>query len=136
RKLTLQKAPRSVIGYHGCTREAADRILVEGWLLPSTRAYDWLGEGVYLWEYAPYRALEWAREKCAQDGGEPAVIRATIRLGRCLNLLDVEDIPGLVRIYRSFVEILGEAQLPRNTERGAHYLDRLIIDAHCRVTED
>jgi hypothetical protein len=133
---TLRSAPRTVIGYYGCSHKAAGRILAEGRFLPSTKAYDWLGKGTYFWEYAPYRALEWAREKCAQTGGEPAVIRATTRLGRCLNLLDIEDIPGLVRVYHSFVETLGEAQLPRNTERGAHFLDRLIIDAHCRGTEE
>ena len=29
RRIPLQKAPRTVIGYHGCSREAADRILSE-----------------------------------------------------------------------------------------------------------
>jgi hypothetical protein len=89
---------------------------------------------MYFWEYAPYRALEWAMRRCEQEGGEPAVIRATVRLGRCLNLLDIEHIPGLLQIYDSFVA--EETPLPRNTERGAHFLDRLIIDAYCRVTED
>jgi hypothetical protein len=32
-----------------------------------------------------------------------------------------------------FVEALGDAQLPRNTKHGAHFLDRVIIDAHCRA---
>jgi len=136
RELRLQSAPRTVIGYHGCSRDTADTILAEQRFLPSTRAYDWLGEGVYFWEYAPYRAREWAEALCTRDGGEPAVIRATIRLGRCLNLLDIEHIPDLVLMYQSFVRRLSESQLPRNTHRGAHFLDRLIIDSHCRVTED
>jgi hypothetical protein len=129
---SLRSAPRTIIGYHGCSREAADSVLAEGRFLPSTRAYDWLGEGVYFWEYAPYRALEWAREKGEPSGGELSVIRATIRLGRCLNLLDIEHIPGLGMIYSSFVETIGPSRLPRNTERGAHFLDREIIDAYCR----
>ena len=133
RELRLQSAPRTVIGYHGCSRDTADTILAEQRFLPSTRAYDWLGEGVYFWEYAPYRAREWAEARCTRDGGEPAVIRATIRLGRCLNLLDIEHIPDLVLMYNSFVQTLGESGLPRNTDRGAHFLDRLIIDAHCRA---
>jgi hypothetical protein len=49
----LQNAPRTVIGYHVCSQEAADRIFVEQQFIPSTRAYDWLGEGFYFWEYAP-----------------------------------------------------------------------------------
>jgi hypothetical protein len=133
RRAPLLTAPRSVIGYHGCSREAADRILSEQRFLPSTRAYDWLGEGVYFWEYAPYRALDWAILKCAPEGSQPAVLRATIKLGRCLNLLDIEHLPGLRRMYEAFVERLGEERLPRNTERGAHFLDRALIDAYCRA---
>jgi len=131
--LALQKAPRTVIGYHGCSQEAADRIFAEQRFLPSTRAYDWLGEGFYFWEYAPYRAFEWAEQKCKKEGGTPAVIRATIKLGRCLNLLDIEQIPGLLRIYNSLVDTVGMAPLPRNTDRGAHFLDREIIDTFCRT---
>jgi hypothetical protein len=130
---SLQHAPRTVIGYHGCTQKAADRIFAERRFLPSTRAYDWLGEGFYFWEYAPYRALEWAAQRCEQEGGVPAVIRATIKLGRCLNLLDIEHIPGLSEMYASYVETTGAERMPRNTERGAHFLDREIIDGYCRA---
>ena len=132
----MQTAPRTVIGYHGCPLDVADRILSEMQFLPSTRAYDWLGEGVYFWEYAPYRALEWAASKCESEGGTPAVIRATIKLGRCLNLLDIEHIPGLTEMYALFVEMLGEENLPRNTGRGAHFLDREIIDSYCRTVAE
>jgi hypothetical protein len=45
----LHKAPRTVVGYHGCSQEAAERIFAERRFLPSTRAYDWLGEGFYFW---------------------------------------------------------------------------------------
>jgi hypothetical protein len=116
--------------------DVADRILSGRLFLPSTKAYDWLGEGVYFWEYAPYRALDWATSKCKSEGGTPAVIRATIKLGRCLNLLDIEHIPGLTEIHALFVNILGEENLPRNTERGAHFLDREIIDGYCRTVAE
>src|SRR5437667_12577817 len=79
RKPQLVTAPRTVIGYHSCSQEAAEQILAEQRFLPSTKTYDWLGEGVYFWEYAPYRALDWAILRCARLGGEPAVLRATIR---------------------------------------------------------
>ena len=79
------------------------------------------------------RAFEWAERRCEQEGGVPAVIRANIKLGRCLNLLDVEHIPGLNGMYDSFVETAGAERLPRNTEQGAHFLDREIIDAYCRA---
>jgi hypothetical protein len=57
-------------------------------------------------------------------------------LGRCLNLLDIQHFPGLSGIYDSYLKTVGVARLPQNTERGAHYLDREIIDGYCRaVTE-
>src|SRR5437588_5660092 len=116
----LVKAPRTVIGYHGCTRESADRILAESRFLPSARAYDWLGEGIYFWEYAPYRALEWAIIRCSHLGGEPAVLGATLRLGRCMNLLDTAHAVGLMDAYTR----LSLHKLPQNLSSGAHFLDR------------
>ena len=71
---------------------------------------------------------------CAREGGEPAVLQSTIRLGRCLNLLDVEHIPDLLRVYDSFANTTDDIALPHNTSRGAHFLDRFIIDAYCRGT--
>lgn len=123
-------APRTVIGYHGCTRAVADAILAEGTFRLSENTYDWLGRGVYSWEYAPYRALEWARLIALERGDEPAVLGVTIRLGFCVNLLDVEHHEALVETHRALSSKYGEA-LPRNTARGGHFLDRLVIDTYC-----
>ena len=60
------------------------------------------------------------------------VLRATIRLGRCLNLLDLQHVPELEKVYRQFVKTIGAQRIPVNTESGAHFLDRAIIDSHCR----
>ncbi len=58
-----------VVGYHGCNRETAKRVLWDGEpLKPSQNDYDWLGEGVYLWEHGAKRALEFAREQ--ERGGK------------------------------------------------------------------
>jgi len=96
---TLVTAPKTVLGYYGCTAETAKRILAEERFVISTNTYDWLGEGAYFGEYAPYRALEWATQRCEGSGGEPAVVGATIRLGRCLNLLDIEHTSGVSLAY-------------------------------------
>src|SRR6266516_1241891 len=87
RERKLHRAPRTVVGYHGCSRETAERILAGERFIPSRRSYDWLGEGIYFWEYGPYRAYEWAEGKHRENA---AVLGATIRLGRCVNLLDIE----------------------------------------------
>ena len=76
----MQTAPRVVIGYHGCPSDVADRILSEGQFLPSTKAYDWLGEGVYFWEYAPYRALV-GQHQMQSEGGTPAVHSSDHQIG-------------------------------------------------------
>jgi hypothetical protein len=51
----------TVDGYHGTSRNAAEMIVSEGWKL-SQNEYDWLGDGVYFWQDAPHRALEWAQQ--------------------------------------------------------------------------
>ncbi len=130
----LVTAPQTVVGYHGCSQEVARLILEQQRFVPSTKAYDWLGEGIYFWEYAPYRALQWAQERYTFPEGSAAVIGATIQLGRCLNLLDTEYMTTIATTYAAFAAS-GVETLPRNTNRGAHYLDRYIIDAHCREIE-
>ena len=126
-------APRTVIAYHGCSEEIAEKVLSDGCFLSSTNTYDWLGAGIYFWEYAPNRALRWAQELQKSRGGSPAVLGVTIRLGRCLNLLDTAKAPILARTYQDIVENLETRRLPRNTDTGAHFLDREVIDTHCRT---
>jgi hypothetical protein len=132
RERKLQRAPRTVVGYHGCSRETAERILAGEPLIPSTRSYDWLGIGVYFWEYGPYRAREWARQKFGRDA---AVIEATIRLRKCLNLLDSEHLDGLQTAYENLRDqaALTGFRLPVNLDDGRYYLDREIIESYCRL---
>lgn len=129
RKLVV--APRSVVGYHGCTLPVAEAILAEGTFRPSENRYDWLGYGVYFWEYAPYRALAWARFIGLQCGQSPAVLAATIRLGDCINLMDVYYHTILIATHNTLVATYGEENLPKNTARGGHYRDRLVVDTAC-----
>src|SRR5947199_176482 len=53
---------RPVVGYHGTGLSAALRTVnrVEGFNW-SQRDYDWLGGGIYFWEYAPKQALAWSK---------------------------------------------------------------------------
>jgi hypothetical protein len=123
-----------VLGYHGCSREVAEAIVRGDPFVPSNNAEDWLGYGVYFWEYAPYRALEWGT---ARSSATPAVLEAKIDLGDCLNLLDREHFEGLTAAYEGEVETLRRegVRVPVNTARGAHFLDRLVVNEYCRRTE-
>lgn len=128
----LFTAPRTIIGYHGCSRETAEIVMTENPFLHSSNTYDWLGAGVYFWEYAPFRALEWARKQCLSINEEPVVLKATIQLGHSLNLLDLEHFDDLEAVYIRLTQSVNEQELSINTSSGAHFLDRFIIDAYCR----
>lgn len=131
----LIEAPQTVTGFHGCSREVAARICqAEAWV-PSENDYDWLGRGIYFWEYAPYRALEWAE---ARFGDRAAVVQAVVMLGRCLNLLDRRHFAGLEVVYQALVSRYADAgiHVPMNTTRGAHYLDRAVVDDYCDLVAD
>jgi hypothetical protein len=48
---------RIVVGYHGCEEEFARDLLFESVRIPqwelSRNSWDWLGHGIYFWEYTP-----------------------------------------------------------------------------------
>ena len=59
--------PQFVLGYHGCDLSLVKQLLsAETQLNFSKNTYDWLGHGIYFWENAPFRAMEWAIE-CAKN---------------------------------------------------------------------
>ena len=128
----LRRAPRTVVGYHGCSRETAERILAGERLIPSTKRYDWLGVGIYFWEYGPFRAYEWAEQRF---GSNAAVLEATIRLGRCFNLLDIEHLADLREAYERALarsEARG-ATIPENLDDGRYYRDQFMIEFYCQL---
>lgn len=54
---------RTVIAYHGCDAETAERLLRGESFKKSQNDYDWLGEGIYFWEYGADRALKFAQDQ-------------------------------------------------------------------------
>ncbi len=131
-RVRLAYSPHTVIGYHGCSRETARRILSGAPLLPSANEWDWLGEGVYFGENAPARAYEWA---CQRFCSEAAILEARIRLGRCLNLLDTQHFADLRRAYAVVVAELTAKSLPipENKPDGRRFLDQRVINLYCRL---
>ncbi len=114
-----------VLGYHGTSEEAAKRILSEGFRI-SRNEYDWLGDGVYFFQDAPYRSWEWAKNRY---GSKSAVIGAKIRLENCMDLLDIQWVPVISEIYNSFLTQFKKANLPLPRQsKGSHRLDRQVIN--------
>lgn len=125
----LVRGPTEVVGYHGCRRDVAERVLAGEPLLTSANRYDWLGLGAYFWEWAPFRARDWANER---HGAEGAVLKATLTLGRCLNLLDAEHFSGLQQSYALLAQRLPVQHLVAFQNRGLrHDLDSLVVNAYC-----
>lgn len=138
--------PSLVLGYHGCDREVAERVLAgEDELLPSRNEYDWLGSGIYFWENSPQRALDYANllmrrveSSRSQPIRRPAVVGALIDLGHCLNLLDSEAISLVSEGYERLLQHARQTpgfSLPKNrapkgsSELLLRYLDRAVVEA-------
>lgn len=124
---------RTIIGYHGTRRERALAIVSgEETFAPSRNNYDWLGHGVYFWEYAPQQAWAWARQKYQER--DIAVVASMIRLGNCLDLVDPANARSLVKRHDEFVKEQQAAGLPalRNV-RSRKFLDCAVLEYAYRV---
>ncbi|MEO7718624.1 MAG: hypothetical protein ABIY70_20700, partial [Capsulimonas sp.] len=124
--MNIVTAPQTVIGFHGCDHDIAERLLDGLPFHTSTNDYDWLGSGIYFWEYAPYRAWDWARQR---HGARAAVLCAEISLGDCLNLLDTNYFADLQAVHAQIISTLEEMSVaPPENSRGANRLDRFVLD--------
>jgi hypothetical protein len=77
---------RTVVAFHGTRRATAERLVSGEPFGASTNDDDWLGHGIYFWEFAPQQAWRWAVHRYGE--GDAAVLGALVRLGRCFDLLD------------------------------------------------
>lgn len=129
-----------LIGFHGCDKEIRDAVINGETLNPSNNDYDWLGNGIYLWESDPKRAYEWAEAASKRKNSSiktPAVLGAVIDLGHCLDLMNRESIPFLQLGYDALKKKceLSGTKLPKNenikdnTDFLLRYLDCAVIQS-------
>lgn len=117
---------RVVLGYHGTSMSNAESILGGEPFRPSQNRYDWLGDGVYFWEYGPVRAYQWARET---HGDETVVLRAKIRLANCLDLTDLKGTQDLREAYTALANFSADKGVALPKQRGKYRaLDRVVIN--------
>ena len=132
--MTYKSYPLFVFGFHGCDRSVAEKVLAgEDELQPSDNPYDWLGTGIYFWENAPERALQWAQE---QKKKEPYVVGAVIQLSYCLNLMDKESSCVLRNAYDIIVQMNKATghSLPENKNK-RRALDMFVINTAMTLAE-
>lgn len=120
-----------VLGFHGCNKATADRVLSGRRFLKSKNKYDWLGEGVYFWESDPHRGLEFAREKMRREKRRESVhvVGAVIDLGLCLDLTTrtgVGQTQTSFRLLRRAFDATA-TQMPQNGG-GKNHLDCAVIN--------
>lgn len=127
---------RTIIGYHGCTERVARQLLGGSKFSASENDYDWLGKGVYFWEYGPHRAQRFIKSKLRRERrhAKTAVVGAVIQLGRCFDLLDTRfthDLGDSYALFESAIMAAGQP-LPTNSgfepERNLRRLDCAMIN--------
>jgi Zn ribbon nucleic-acid-binding protein len=127
------KYDRTVIAYHGCDAEIAERLLHGEPFKMSQNDYDWLGEGFYLWEYGADRALQFAHDQKARGKVEtPAIVGALVQLGRCFDLMDTQftdELPIAFAKYKQLHRQSGQL-LPENRGKTP---DKLLRHRDCAV---
>lgn len=136
-----------ILGYHGCDAAIGARVLSGDAMLPSERAHDWLGRGVYFWESDPQRALEWAEDKVRSGSFErPYVLGALIDLGNCLDLTTRENHEFLRIAYQGLVKDASKSGYPMpenkdassdaNSDKLLRFLDCAVINyLHAMIAE-
>ena len=136
--------PGLLLGFHGTDQSVVDDVLSgKCHLGESKNSYDWLGNGVYFWEYSPQRALDFAKQ-AARDGlssrgkiENPAVVGAVIDPGRCLNLLEASALDQVKQSYLALSE--STTELPVNEggiDRRKRHLDCAVIELLHQIRED
>jgi hypothetical protein len=119
--------PPQVLGFHSCEKEVALSILYgKDQLRLSDNPWDWLGPGIYFWEYDPHRALQYAKE-CANGQQKfsgfiktPCVMGAIIDLGNCLNLVESESLNIVEETYLQMEAVLRGQGEPMPQNKGAN----------------
>lgn len=83
--------------FHGTDLETATTIRDEQSFKGTTDEKEYLGNGVYFFENSKWHAIDWGRRKCKKEGNKDlGVILATVNLGKCLDLNNLEH-RGIVK---------------------------------------
>lgn len=125
---------RTVVGFHGTTHATAKRIVTGAPMRPSRNEYDWLGHGVYFWEYGPQQAYQWARQNYS-DNTRIAVVGSMIRLGNCFDLLDPVNADLLVEAKKVLQLTLPKSQMPRN-HNARKWLDCAVFESFYQIRKE
>ncbi|HEY4240105.1 MAG TPA: hypothetical protein VGM88_09830 [Kofleriaceae bacterium] len=127
------KYDRTIVAYHGCDFDTGERLLAGEPFRQSQNDYDWLGEGIYFWEYGADRALKFAHDQQRRGKvARPAIVGALLQLGHCFDLMDsrfTDELPVAYRLVKEAYALAGRP-LPAN---GGKTPDKLLRRRDCAV---
>lgn len=140
----------TVVGYHTCSRDLAERIATGSDQLqlgrrPHNEDWDWLGTGIYFW-VGNYTMARWWNNKIRER--DPSFAGATLKyeiaLGKCLDLSDAKYL-WLLRRHEKSINWAKRGVRPVNKrapdghriagEYNQRYLDHAVIDDYCTNIE-
>jgi hypothetical protein len=107
-----------VLGYHGCDRSVAERLLAgKSEFKSSSNAHDWLGHGIYFWENNPKRAVDWASVMAKHPVFSkrvklPYAVGAVIDLGNTLDLTEAISLDMVAQAYEGLTKLLALSATP------------------------
>ena len=132
--------PNLMIGFHGCDEAVRDALVNDpNEIKISTKPYDWLGNGFYVWENNYSRALKWAEDKKRRGSLiNPSVVGVMYQLEHCLDFSDSKYTDILAQYYESLKYEFREAgdSLPQNKGLPTdEYHDLVIRNLDCAVIE-
>ena len=137
------KYDRTIIAYHGCDAEVAERLLAGAPFQMSENDYDWLGSGIYFWEFGSRRALDFAHFQTKFGRVKtPSVVGAVIQLGNCFDLMDTRftaPLRAAYRIFRATAERSGQP-IPENggrtPDKELRRLDCAVLNYYLRAVDE
>lgn len=137
------KYDRTVLAYHGCDAEVAKRVLAGEPFQKSENVFDWLGKGVYFWEYGIDRALKFAEFQMGRGKVKhPATVGAIIQLGECFDLMDTKYTSELANAFKIFKKLKRKAKepLPKNKgktpDKKLRNLDCAVLNFYLQALEE
>jgi hypothetical protein len=129
----MMKYDRMIVAYHGCDAETAERLLHGEPFRKSQNDYDWLGEGIYFWEYGADRALLFAKDQKGRGKVmTPALVGVLLQLGRCFDLMDTRFTDELSLAFELFGKVHQQSGKPLPENRGSSP-DKLLRRRDCAV---
>jgi hypothetical protein len=118
---------RTLVAFHGTKKAVASKLVLGQPFGPSSNDDDWLGHGIYFWEFAPQQAWWWAERRYGKS--EAAVVGALVRLGRCIDLLDPRNTELLRQAHDDLAATMktARAKMPQNANTHK-YLDCAVFN--------